>query len=55
MKDIVNYWEEEWRKITDFANVTSKDDLMLGNQNNIRPLQNLASSLNKFFLTKKAI
>jgi len=34
MKDIVNYWEEEWRKITDFANVTSKDDLMLGNQNN---------------------
>ncbi len=32
MKDIVNYWEEEWRKITDFANVTSKDDLMLESQ-----------------------
>ena len=32
MKDIVNYWEEEWRKITDFTNVTSKDDLMLESQ-----------------------
>lgn len=34
MKDIVNYWEEEWRKITDFTNVTSKDDLLLESQNN---------------------
>ena len=29
MKDIVNYWEEEWRKITDFTNVTSKEDLLI--------------------------
>jgi hypothetical protein len=29
MKDIVNYWEEEWRKITDYTNVTSKEDLIM--------------------------
>ncbi len=32
MKDIVNYWEEEWRKITDFTNVTSKEDLLINNE-----------------------
>ncbi|MDD2192767.1 MAG: hypothetical protein PHO12_09550 [Bacteroidales bacterium] len=33
MKDIVNYWEDELRKITDFTNVTSKEDLILKSQN----------------------
>ncbi len=32
MKDIVNYWEEEWRKITDVSNVTSKEDLLINNE-----------------------
>lgn len=36
MKDIVNYWEEEWLKITDFTNVTSKDDLMLEQNTNLK-------------------